>query len=697
MIFTPRIQQILRLLLNREEYVSKQEIADALGVSKRTIQREFEYLEICIKKYRLRLDYQKGKGVLLIGSPEDIEKIQKSFGEERYPDAADREGRRRRLLFELLRDRTRRKLLYYSELLGVSEATAGSDMDALIPWLEESHLGIVRRPGYGVILEGGEREYRDAMRRFIGEMAGQSDVYGDGDLASEIFAGALLYSADNGIYSLLERDTVRRVDKILHDMDEPRIKQMADSACAGLVIHVSIVVERIKQGAALDDIPQETENPESGEDYDLAVHIIENVEREFGIDIPRGELSYVLLHLRGAKIAFSAEEGEAPEIIGNDRILQMVDHMIEVYDDQIADELKADGEFLRGLLTHIQPVLVRLSSGLRIYNPILDNIREEYAEVFEACRRVARVIEEETGFDVSEEEIGFLAMHFGAAQERVRENKLYTRKVCIGIVCASGFGVAQLMMTRLKYKIGDKAVIKAYGKGEINKYVLSETDFFISTIALDGLHVDYVRVSPLISPKDLFTIECKMEEYAHVRRDTKEQPRKKSLDDAYSLIRVIKSVISRYRSMEASDDIKFYELLQLLAMQVTESLHSAAVIREAIEEREKLNSQIIPELGIALLHCQSKAVKEPVIISCTPRGGGSFKNPYFKGIRAALLMVIPVDNDVKIHREVLGSISGAMITNDNLLKKLKTGKEEEIRPEIARELKCFFFDYFDCG
>ena len=114
MEFTPRIQQILKILLDTREPVSKQEIADELGVSKRTVQREFEYLEICIKKYHLKLVNQKGKGVALRGKDEDIEKLRDSVGDEAMPDAADREGRRRRLLFELLRDRTPRKLFVKS-------------------------------------------------------------------------------------------------------------------------------------------------------------------------------------------------------------------------------------------------------------------------------------------------------------------------------------------------------------------------------------------------------------------------------------------------------------------------------------------------------------------------------------------------------------------------------------------------------
>ena len=695
MEFTPRIQQILRIMLDSKGPVNKQEIADDIGVSKRTVQREFEYLELCIKRYGLKLTNHKGIGVEIQGSPENIERLREDLGDQQYPDAADREGRRRRLLFELLRDRTPHKLFYYSQLLGVSEATAGSDMDALCPWLEESRLGIVKRPGYGVILEGDERDYREAMRRFIEETAGQSDAYSSGDITGEIFAEALLDAADSGIYSLLEGDTVRRVDKVLRGLNEPKILQLADSAYAGLVIHISIVIERLQQGAALKSVPPEMGDLEFWDDYDLAVRILEAMEKEFEILIPRGELSYVLLHIRGAKMAYTGEEQEFPSDLGDDRLLPMIDRMIDVYNKDIANELKEDEEFLRGLLVHLRPVLVRLSTGLRIHNPILEDIKEEYAEIFEACRRAAHVITEETGYEVNEEEVGFLAMHFGAAQERVKENKQYTRKVNIGIVCASGFGVARLMMTRLKDKLGDKAILKAYGKGEINKYVITGTDFFVSTMNLDQLPVDYLQVSPLIPPKDLNKIEYKLEDYSHIRRDTTETPFNRRLDEAYFLIREIKSIIRRYKRMETSETIRFRELLQFMTMQVTDSLHAAAALRDGIEARERLNSQIFPELGIALLHCRSGAVREPVFISCTPRGDGNFKDPYFKGIRAALLMCMPVDDDRKMHAEVLGSISGSMITNTYFLKLIKTGREDEIRAELAKELKCFFFDYLD--
>ena len=78
--------------------------------------------------------------------------------------------------------------------------------------------------------------------------------------------------------------------------------------------------------------------------------------------------------------------------------------------------------------------------------------------------------------------------------------------------------------------------------------------------------------------------------------------------------------------METSENIRFRELLQFMTMQVTDSLHAAAALRDGIEERERLNSQIFPELGIALLHCRSGAVRERLPFPCSIVAGKCVRN-----------------------------------------------------------------------
>ena len=691
MDFTPRTQQILEILLGGKGPVSKQEIADNLGVSKRTIQREFGFLENDIKKYGLRLVNRKGKGIVIAGELQNIEKLRREIEQNSGVEAAGREERRRHLLFELLRDREPRKLFYYSEMLGVSETTVANDMEALGEWFSRNNLEVIRRPGYGVVLGGSEGDYREAMRRFIHESEAVTDI--------------LLSAADSGIYSLLNNDILTRVYSVLTNMDEPMLHQLADNALTGLAIHIAIAIDRVRKGAVLEADEKGLEDLASWEGYDLAARILRRMEEEFEITIPGVELSYILLHLRGSKIAYSGTAGDKKsgddlvmrQMRGMDeeKLLDMIDEMIEIFNPSISYELKCDEDFVRGLLVHLRPVIVRLFNHMNIFNPILNDIREEYPDVFERCALAAKVIERETREVVHDEEIGFLAMHFGAAEERILERQKAARRVVIGVICASGFGVARLMLTKLSNHLGEKATFRAYGKDEITPGVIEDTDFFVSTLNLDSLGIDCVRVSPLITASDLSQIEYRIKGYGQVRRRRQDTNFVRQMDEVGVIAGDLSSLIRKYRHYEIAPNVSFRELLRVLSMQVTDSLAAAAKVIAAVTERERLNSQIFPELGFCLLHCRTDAVQETVFVSCSPRGSERFSDAGLKETRAAVLMLMPVDDHRSIHSEVLGRISSAFIKNEAFLRAVQKGKEAAVRTELTHELRTFFSEYVE--
>ncbi len=694
MEFTPRVRQILEIILSADEPLTKSEIAEKIGVSKRTVHREFEYLESDLKKYGLTIETRKGKGTQISGPTEALLRLQSDVNGSPADEIESKEERRKHLLFELLRDRTPRKLYYYGNILGVSEATAGTDMDALEPWLAESHLKIVRRPGFGVILEGSERDYREAMRRLINEM-----IVDGGTLSGRIeqISSAIMEDSGEDIYSLLNKNTVEKVDRVLREMKEERLEQLTEEAFAGLVVHISISIERISQGGLIQSDETAYKDLECWEGYDLARKILRTMERAFSIEIPDAEIVYVLLHLRGAKIAYSGSAQEDEELgIAGEKLYQIMDEMIERFDPSIAYDLRNDEEFLHGLIVHLRPAIFRLQNHMAIYNPILEDIKKEYAEVYRRCESAATVLERELNLQVSPEEIAFLAMHFGAAKERIVERRSVRRKVNVGVVCASGFGVARLMMTKLRDQIGSGAVLKAYGKEEVTPYVVANTDFFVSTMDLSGLQVDFVQVSPLIAPSDIKVIRYKINDYAHLRRKDYRDDFDRNLDAVNLLTREIKGVVRRYRKLEVKKAaLGFEDLLRFMSMQIAETQECAMIIKKAIEEREALNTQVFPELGICLFHCRSRAVQDILFVTCTPPGNRCFENPFFKGCRTAVLMVMPIDDQREMHSEVLGQISAAFITNATFLERVKYGSEEDVREELSRELKDFFFRYLD--
>ena len=73
--FSPRLGQITLNLLMQDSPVSVKYLADSVGVSKRTVQRELEYIESSLKKYNLSFQSKAGTGVWIEGDKSDKEKL----------------------------------------------------------------------------------------------------------------------------------------------------------------------------------------------------------------------------------------------------------------------------------------------------------------------------------------------------------------------------------------------------------------------------------------------------------------------------------------------------------------------------------------------------------------------------------------------------------------------------------------------
>ena len=71
MEITPRSKQIILHLLGVKRPLTDKDIAEALGVSKRTILREVDYVSEVLEEYNLKLIRKKGEGTVIEGDEED--------------------------------------------------------------------------------------------------------------------------------------------------------------------------------------------------------------------------------------------------------------------------------------------------------------------------------------------------------------------------------------------------------------------------------------------------------------------------------------------------------------------------------------------------------------------------------------------------------------------------------------------------
>lgn len=697
--FTSRMKQITLALLDESGPLSVKRLAEQINISKRTVQRELEYLPRALKKYDVRFCSKTGTGIWLEGSSESRACLLSDLQTEDFFECSDRTERQKRLVLEILKDKTLKKLYYYSDLFGVSEATISSDLEAVESWFHKYHLEIIRKPGYGVLIEGSEKDFRSALRMFIDENLNTRIIQELYDNRGQSVLEIITDDNEHNIYRILNDDIVKRVTACILKIRDRRILNLTQDSYLGLVIHVAIAVNRILKQEIIEENKVMTEALKGDGDYDLAERIVRSLEEEFQISIPEIECAYICLHIKGSKIQkLEIDQKSRLEIEESRELWEVVNDMIDSYDSEIAYLLKEDEEFVvRGLIAHLKPTLVRLANGMKIQNPLLDQIKNAYSEIFERCRKVAGIIERRYGYEVPEPEIGFLAIHFGAALVRLESRKESRRTVEVGIVCASGIGISRLMSSKISRAFADRVELSAYGIADLSPYVLKKNDFLVSTMALKE-DADILYVSPLLPQEDMERIGGKVRQYEYMpkTRDTKDEEEfTLQLEKVNQMSARIKGLIQQAGFLKVENGIGFEELLIAVSEEITPFADHQLMIQEDLKRREELGSQLIPDMGIALFHARSEGVSRPVFSVCQTRDGGPLTHPYFKGICAVLVMLVPKDEHVKENSGLLGVLSERLVEEEAFLDTVKHGQREEIRAFVSKYLNQYFRQFLD--
>lgn len=694
MEFTPRLKQILNILLKEEQPMPIKKLAEELGVSKRTVQREMEYINSSLKRYALQFYSKTGAGVWIEGSEEDKARLQDEMEQKGSGELFYKEERRKRLTLELLKDKEPKKLYYYSTLLDVSEATVSNDLAALEKWFEQFHLKISRKQGYGIGMTGEEKDYRRAIRVFLEENINDRlvrEIYESQEETSDRISGR-----EKGIYNLLDSDILRRVINCVLGLEDERIRSLTENSFAGLILHITIAINRILKSEIIETDEALIQKLQEDEEFRVAEIVTEELEEEFEIEIPRIETAYICLHIEASKSQYVKSGTTRGQGSFEQELKELAEKMIDAYDRDTAYYLKQDEEFVSGLLAHLRPTIIRLKNGMLIGNPLLEDIQKNYADIYEKCLSMKNVLEEHLMCAVPEEEVGFLAIHFGAAVARIENERETHRTVRLGIVCASGIGISRLMLAKISRKMKERVEITTYGREDITPYVEEKTDFFISTLPLEVEKADVLYVNPLLPEGDMAEIERRVHIY-ECTPDKKETTDEfsRQLEEVNFLAVQIRSLIKEFVYMKVADDISFDEMLVAISEHVTQYEDSRRTIQEDILRREKLATQIIPELGFSLLHTRTSGVLKPCFMVCVTKDKGAYTDAYFKGIKSVIVMLIPKDEHMQENSDILGYLSTCLIEEDEFLESIEGGTREDISKVLTKLLKRYFNQFLE--
>lgn len=620
MIYSSRLKKLLELCLQRDEYVKVDVLAQELHISTRTVFREIKDVDQDLKEYGLRLDSKPGKGLKILGDPLQKEALLEELQVQGI-QYLNKEERQNLLIFELLRNEACEKLIHYANLFQVSEATISNDLDTIEPWLSSHELILNRKPGYGIEVVGKETALRLAMTQLLNQKLMDKEAFEQINyLDSQTLLQEIFLTNGDGIMKLLNQDILTRIlDVFTTYQHELMLDRYAQISYIGLIIHLVIAVDRIIKKEQINDHQQVIDMVKEDPSFAQAKQMAEYLECEFDIDIPEVESAFIALHIKGAKMTKISYDEKQED---GTSVQTLIEAMLDSYDDSIALYLKQDEELYHGLLTHLGPTLTRLQNHLPIYNPLLKQIKVEYADLFHQTKQACVCIEHLIGCDVSEDEVGFVTMHVGAAVERAKHGVVKKRVVSIGVVCASGIGVSALLSARIQKAFPAAVHIEVLSMDDILQNLAERCEFLVSTFAIEVESKEVLLVTPLLNEADIANIELalrKAREHTPIQQEVRSQSYWEQLKQIQQMTTHACSMLEGIRTYELDANSDVSDMISYVAQQVTSTPEEQDIVIEDLKRREQLGSIMMKEERFALLHAKSQGVTNSVIALLYPK------------------------------------------------------------------------------
>ena len=695
---TLRQKEILNKICSEYKYVTVSSIADSIGTSSRTILRELSDIENWIKAYNCSLDKRAGIGIRLKGSLEDRSRIIKDLqGKKEIKNYTPRE-RQVIVLSEILQSREPVKIYSFTRTLNVTEGTVSHDLDKVEEWLKDYNLKLIRKPGLGIYLEGEEKAIRKAIVNLIYENVDDYQlinmIIGNAVSQNKIeeFIGE---NTKNILLNLIDKKTIRKLEALIFELQDMSGYKLTDNAYIGLLIHLTLAVQRIRKNEKISIDNNYLKELKTYREYSTAADLTKKISEAFDIEIPEDETGYITMHLRGSK----GFENDYERNIKNKEELWIEDlakDMLKMAEIETGLFLEYNERVLIGLVNHLGPAINRLKMNLDIRNPLLKEIKDFYPELFKLASKCVKILESRVGITMPDSEIGYIAMHLGAAMETGKETGRRIYKVAVA--CASGIGTSRLLAAKIEKEYDNIKVAEVIPTLHIYEKLLTEKkiDFIISTVPVKDCPIPVVQVNPLLFPKDMEKIEELIKNLKHTpvnysTVDIKQLNLTEKLSKLMVYMDGILQVLNNFFLYEYEKVHSILELIEQVSSKLSLNEEEKKAIELSLKEREEKGSTVLTGLKGVLLHCRTSGVKQLYFGIVRIKEGLYHINAEEEKekIEFAIIMLAPENCD-KAYIEVMGYISTMIIEKPEFLEALQSALKEDIYVKLNNILDEFY-------
>ena len=682
-----RQKQIIQILTKstNKNPITISTIAEILNVSSRTVLREMPKIEEWLDENGFNFIKKPGVGLIIDESLENQQLILELLEVENVQKEYSKEERKRIILSELLIAKEPLKLFYFTNQLKVSEGTLSNDLDGIEDWLKAFDIKLIRRQGVGIYLEGNEKNYRKVLSDILYRTLEEKELIKllKKSLNSPSSENSIEFSIENRMLNFIDKTIIKGIEKIVSELEEKFNFKLIDSDYIGLVVHISLAVQRIKNGEKISMDKSSLSELEILPEFAVATEITEKLEKVFTIEIPKDEIGYITMHLKGARLRLNKVENDID--LDNLDIKQISNYIITEVENDFNIEIINKQKLSKDIYNHLVPAISRMSMKLNIRNPLLENIKEQYSEIYHSCENACEILKKITKIDkIPESEVAYIAMHIAAAIEENLKNE----NLSVVIACPTGVGTSKLLGVNIKKEFPNLDIKNSISVINIDTKKLKDDgiDFIISTVDLD-VDYRYICLNPMFLQKD----KIKLKEFIHrysKQRITKKIIKKELKCDKDKIKNItnlgteIISILEEVRVREINNVKTVNDLIGIASSVFAENVNHAKEMKKLLLEREEKSSTYLNGFNMMLLHCKDKK-----ITSC--KFGVIRLNEKLiedgKQINFAIISLIPEKN-TQTQINIMSHINGEIIERESLRNSIMKISEEELTSIIEKIL-----------
>ena len=460
---------LLAILSDRRDWMTSRQLAGLLQVSDRTIRSDVEAINKHTDPPPIESNVRQGYRLC-----EDARPALASGAETREADIPQTPGTRcaymiQKLLFEV----KELNLTMLQSQIYVSGYSIDNDLKRIRKMLEPySGLKLVRNKEC-ISLKGDEA----SKRRFYRDL-----------LVAEVQENFLNL---NTLAHLYRSFNLIEVKDIFVDVLEEYDYSIHESMFPMLILHAGTSIERMNCANYIN-MEEGMQGLEDTIEYQIAQTFFDRISKRLHITVHDGEVGMFALVIMGRR----ASNYTSDFVNYNGKWMntkKLVAEALEQVYALFGLDFRQDADLVAGLKMHFHGLIERVKNQVRMEDVFVEEIKRKYPLVFEMGIYVLEFLEQRLGRPISDVESCYIALHLGAASERMNS----VRKYRAVMILPHNQSFSDMCVKKISDMFRERMeVVKVFGYFEEDEVSALDPDLLLSTFPLEhGLDVETVSIN----------------------------------------------------------------------------------------------------------------------------------------------------------------------------------------------------------